>query len=62
MRDCERFVCICEAVNLCDTIPGCMCAGLAAAKCSLVNVRGYQIHSSMCCRFAQRAHDSLPSL
>ena len=34
--DCECFVCICQAFNFCDKIPGCTCAGLAAAECVLV--------------------------
>ena len=36
MCNCERFVCICEALNLCAKLPGCTCAGLAAAECALV--------------------------
>ena len=38
MCDCERFVCICDALKLCDKLPGCTCAGLAAAEWALVIV------------------------
>ena len=38
MCDCERFVRICETLDLCDKIPGFTCAGLAAAECALVIV------------------------
>ena len=37
---CSFHMCVCEALNLCDKIPGCTstCAGLAAAECALVIV------------------------
>ena len=38
MCDCESFVCICEALNLCDKIPGCTYVGLTAAECVLAIV------------------------
>ena len=36
--DGDSFVCIYEALDLCDKIPGCTCAGLAAVECALVIV------------------------
>ena len=45
VHDCERFVCLFEALNLCDKIPGCTCAGLTAAECALVLVdQNFQTH------------------
>ena len=38
MCDGDSFVCIYEALDLCDKIPGCTCAGLAAVECALVIV------------------------